>query len=67
MTVIMVLPLCKHTTRVQVNNADDSQRQTEQVDYLLQDGPVGLDADDGGVLGVDVSGLRARHLGLVDH
>lgn len=34
---------------------------------LLEDGPVGLDAGDGRVLGVDVFGVRARHLGLVNH
>lgn len=33
----------------------------------LEDGPVGFDAGDGRVLGVDVFGVRARHLGLVDH
>lgn len=34
---------------------------------LLQYSPVWFYAADGRVLGVDVFGLRARHLGLVNH
>lgn len=34
---------------------------------LLEDGPVGLDAGDGRVLGVNVFGVGARHLRPVNH
>lgn len=50
-----------------MSNRDGSRKQTQHVGYLLEDGPVGLDAGDGGVLGVDVFGLCARHLSPVDH
>lgn len=66
-TVIMVLPLRIHTRGVQVNHTDGSQRRAERLEHLLQDGPVGLDAGDGGVLGVDVLRLQACHFGLVNH
>lgn len=49
--------------------SDDQIIPEEGLDQgcLLEDGPAWLDAGDGRVLGVDVFGLRARHLGLVDH
>lgn len=60
-----------HTEQTRYGSALPTDAHEDDLDAglqdLLEDGPVGLDARDGRVLGVDVFGLRVHHLSPVNH
>lgn len=71
-TVITVLPLWRHThTQTQMHGqvlgSDWLVDQTGRGGPVLEDGPAGLHAADGGVLAVAVLGVWVGHLGPVNH